>query len=116
MAFGESLEAFFRHCREKMKSETVLVCLGNESCDIDSFVSSLVTAMHERAVFVVNMSRRVLEAKGDVMHMLRHCGIGLDQLVFLERPQGAFSVDARRMGTVFRAGETSTGSRTSEWR
>lgn len=77
--------------------------MGSEACDIDSFVSSLVTAIHEKAIFVVNMSRRILEAKGDVMYVLNHYSIDLDDLIFLERPRGTFSIDARRVGTTFRS-------------
>lgn len=100
MTFKKSLRTFLEHCHNKIKSDTILVCMGNESCDIDSFVSSLVVAMHEEAIFVVNISRHILESKGDVMHILNQYNINLDQLIFLERSKGRDAVDA-----VFRIGK-----------
>lgn len=105
MSFNESLQEFFKYCRAAIKQKDVLLCMGNEACDIDSLVSSLVMAMHERAIFVVNMSRRVFQAKGDIMRLVQHCGIDLDDLIFMERPRGAFSAEARRIATVFRSGK-----------
>ncbi|KAI4291616.1 exopolyphosphatase [Pancytospora philotis] len=104
MSFEKILGDFLKQCRAALKEKNVLVCMGNEACDVDSFVSSLVTAVHEKAVFVVNMARRVLESKGDVMCLLGHYNISTEDLIFLERPEGAFSLEARRIATVFRAG------------
>lgn len=105
MSFEDDLEHFFKGCREAIKEKNVALCMGSEACDIDSFVSSLVTAVHEKAIFVVNLSRKVLEAKGDVMYVIKRYKINLDHLIFLERPRGAFTLEARRLGTSFRVGK-----------
>lgn len=104
MSFEKSLASFFKQGKSKLKSHEIRICMGNESCDIDSFVSSLVTAIHEKAIHVINMSRRIFESKGDLMHLVSLYGIDLDDLVFLERPKGAFSLEAKRHATVFKTG------------
>lgn len=38
------LKTFFESCKEKLEKPEITVCMGNEACDSDSFVSSIATA------------------------------------------------------------------------
>ncbi|KAI5168701.1 exopolyphosphatase [Pancytospora epiphaga] len=105
MTFETELDRFLKSCREKIKGTSITICMGSEACDLDSFVSSLVVAIHENAILVINLSRKILESKGDLMYFINHYNINLEHLIFLERPRGAFSLEARRLGTTFRTGK-----------
>ncbi|ORD94895.1 PRUNE [Enterospora canceri] len=97
MDFHDKLKEYFGGNKRRLaKERDVTLCLGNEACDVDSFISSLVTAIHDNAIHVVCMNRDVFEAKGDVGYVLDHFGIDRDDLVYLERPIGNLTTEQRR--------------------
>lgn len=100
----DKIKSFLKSCKKKLSSSELTLCMGNEACDTDSFVSSLVTAIHEKAVFVINMSRKIVEFKGDIVYLCKYIGITLDDLIFIEKPAGTFSHRARKLGTFLKAG------------
>lgn len=105
MSFPDRIKAFFKFCKDKIKDHDVTVCMGSEACDTDSFVCSLVTAIHENCIMVVNMSRKVFEAKGDLLKLCSYYKISADDLIFIEKPKGSFSLEARKLATVFKIGK-----------
>ena len=104
MEFTSKIKSFLKLCKKRLESNELLICLGNEAYDTDSFISSLVIALHEKAIFVVNMSKRIIENKGDIMYVCKYIGIELDDLIFLETPLGIFSHDARKLATYLKVG------------
>lgn len=104
MSFSDRLKPFFKTWREIIKSSDATICMGSEACDIDSFVCSIAVAIHEKCAMVVNMSRKVFESKGDLMYFCSQYKISTDELIFLEKPKGSFSLEARKLGTVFQVG------------
>ncbi|AFN82978.1 inorganic pyrophosphatase/exopolyphosphatase-like protein [Encephalitozoon romaleae SJ-2008] len=101
----EKLKLFFEVNKEKIHCEEVLVAMGNEACDLDSFISSLVVAYAEGAVHVVNMRKEVFVAKGEIMWVCKEFGIDVDDLIFLVKPTLHFSSKARKIGAYFDSGE-----------
>lgn len=100
----EKLKLFFEANKEKIHREEVLVAIGNEACDLDSFISSLVVAYAEGAIHVVNMRKEVFVAKGEVMWVCKEFGIDVDDLIFLVKPTLHFSSKARKIGAYFDSG------------
>lgn len=92
---------FFNLNKEKIKNQDITICIGNEACDVDSFISSLITAIHEQVIHVICMSREVFMSKGDVGFVLKYFNIDPDDLIYLEKPIGNFSLEARKVGTKF---------------
>lgn len=101
MNFDKRLKEFFDENKRKLKEDEITICIGNEACDVDSFVSSLVAAFHDQAIHVICMSRDVFMAKGDVGYVLKYFNIDPDDLIYLEKPIGDFSQEARKLGTKF---------------
>lgn len=97
------VQKFLQNSKERIKNNELTICLGSEACDPDSFVSSIAIAIHEDAIPVINMPRSIFEAKGDLQYLCSLFNISNDDLIFLERPKGCFSLSARILGTVFRA-------------
>lgn len=77
----EMLGAIYRESLGKAEMDVVM---GNPSCDQDSFIGSLTLALALKHVPVVNLSREVFECKGDLLAIIAHLGLSLDDLVFLE--------------------------------
>lgn len=107
---GKSLPLFKRfldECKLRIKQSEVTICLGSEACDPDSFVCSLILSIHENVIPVVNMTRKVFESKGDLQYLCSIFNISNDDLIFLERPKGSFSLQARILGSCFRVEDES---------
>lgn len=88
------MEAFLNSCRKNLiildQLKQVYVVLGNEACDLDSTVSTLVTAylFHKLnlafgiIVFpVINVSREDLRLRTEVIYFLKKMNIPLDLLI-----------------------------------
>ncbi|ELA41226.1 uncharacterized protein VICG_01715 [Vittaforma corneae ATCC 50505] len=101
------IKKYLEGCKEQIKSNEVIISIGSEACDPDSFVCSLAVAIHEKAIPVVNMSRTVFESKGDLQYLCSIFKISNNDLIFLERPKGRFSLPARIVGTSFKVGDKS---------
>lgn len=99
------LQSFFNHSKEKLKGSSIKNCIGSEACDLDSFVSSLAIAIHEKCIMVVNMSRTVFESKKELMMLCKNFSISLDDLIFIEKPKGKFPLKVRIEGTSFKVGK-----------
>jgi exopolyphosphatase len=104
MVMEEKLKSFFEYNKKKIKHGEVTIALGNEGCDLDSFISSLVVAYAEDAVHVVNMKKEVFMTKGELVWVCKHFGIEINDLIFLERPNAVFSSKARKIGAFFDVG------------
>lgn len=96
------LRKYLENCKKKINDKNLLISIGSEACDPDSFVASIAMAIHEDAIPVINMSRKIFEAKGDLTYLRSVFGIELDDLIYLERPKGRLSFAARTLATVFR--------------
>ncbi|CAD26564.1 hypothetical protein [Encephalitozoon cuniculi GB-M1] len=97
----ERLKSFFQLNKEIILHGELRIAMGNEACDLDSFISSLVVAYAEDAVHVVNMRKEVFMAKGEMMWICSRFGINVDDLIFLVKPTLHFSPKARKVGAYF---------------
>lgn len=95
----EKLKSFFAKNGRKVSQGEFTICMGNEGCDLDSFISSLIVAYAENIIHVVPMRKDVFMAKGELMYVCTKFGIDPDDLVYLERPNGNFTPAARKIGT-----------------
>ena len=98
------IKKYLDECKQKITKSDVLVCLGSEACDPDSFICSIAIAIHEKGIPVVNMPRSIFESKGDIQYICSLFKISNDDLIFLERPKGSFSLGARILGSFFKVG------------
>lgn len=103
--FSESLKVFLDLNKEKISHGEIRISMGNEACDLDSFISSLVVAYAENAIHVVNMERDVFKAKGEMVWVCDKFGIDIDDLIFFSRPTAHFSPKARKIGAYFDAAD-----------
>lgn len=97
----EKLETFFIRNKYKITHAQITICMGNEACDLDSFISSLVVSYAENIIHVVPMRKEVFLTKGELVYVCDKFKINIDDLIFLERPIGLFSGNARKIGTYF---------------
>ncbi|WUR03481.1 exopolyphosphatase (PRUNE) [Vairimorpha necatrix] len=95
----ESLEKFLLKNKNKVQNSHLQICMGNEACDLDSFISSLILAHAINAIFVVNMRKDVFKSKGELIWVCEKYEINIEDLIFLERPLGTFSKEAKAIGT-----------------
>ncbi|KAG5859659.1 putative phosphoesterase [Encephalitozoon hellem] len=100
----EKLKLFFEANKERIRHKEVLIAMGNEACDLDSFISSLVVAYAEDAIHVVNMRKEVFLSKGEITWVCREFGIDVNDLIFLSKPTLHFSSKARKIGAYFDSG------------
>lgn len=100
----ERLALFFKLNKERISHGELRIAIGNEACDLDSFISSLVVAYAEDAVHVVNMKKDVFMAKGEMVWVCNEFGIDIDDLIFFERPTAHFTPRARKIGAYFDSG------------
>lgn len=100
----ERLKSFFDQNKEKIQHGELRIAMGNEGCDLDSFISSLIVAYAEGAIHVVNMKKEVFMAKGEIMWVCNRFGISVEDLIFLVRPTLHFSPKARKIGAYFDVG------------
>ncbi|KAH9412311.1 hypothetical protein HK407_01g02060 [Ordospora pajunii] len=98
------LNAFFKSNQERIQHSDITIAMGNEACDLDSFISSLVVAYAEDAIHVVNMKKDVFMAKGELMWVCSKFHIDVDDLVFFIKPSLHFSKRARKLGAYFEFG------------
>lgn len=97
----EKLESFFIRNKQKITHAQITICMGNEACDLDSFISSLVVSYAENIIHVVPMRKEVFLTKGELVYVCNKFKIDIENLIFLERPLGMFSDNARKIGTYF---------------
>ncbi|KAI5188684.1 exopolyphosphatase [Nematocida sp. AWRm77] len=64
------------------------ITMGNASCDQDSFLGSHVLGIVEGRVPVVNLEKDTFRWKKDLMEIVEMVGLGIDDLVFLEKRGG----------------------------
>ncbi|KAI5184417.1 exopolyphosphatase [Nematocida homosporus] len=80
-----------KRIREKaLKEASFGVVMGNESCDQDSFVGAHILGVVEERVPVVNLQREIFQHKRDLMVLAEMMGLGLDDLVFLEKRESGW--------------------------
>lgn len=96
------IKSYLQKCQEKIENFELTICIGTEACDPDSFACSIILGIHENAIPVINLNRKIFEAKEDLMHICSEFGISPSDLIFLERPKGKFSLDERKLGSLFR--------------
>lgn len=97
----KDLESFLEGNKRRISHSEVDIAIGNEGCDLDSFLGSLALAYSQNVVHVVNMRKIVFESKGELVLVCKYLKINIDDLIFLERPMGNFSPRVRRAGTYF---------------
>lgn len=86
--------AFLKHSKQFLKSipvepQTFHVIIGNESCDLDSTVSSLLLGYYmfkqnhgTTVIPIINVSREHFSLRGENCCVLNNAGISFDNLVF----------------------------------
>ncbi|XP_013884000.1 exopolyphosphatase PRUNE1 isoform X2 [Austrofundulus limnaeus] len=93
------MEDFLRSCRRVVKEDLgpagpgIHVVLGNEACDLDSMVSSLVFAYflsksaggETLAVPLLNIHQSELVLRSDNIYLLQQTGLSADQLLFRDQ-------------------------------
>lgn len=99
------LKSFLDSCKKMLEEPEITVCIGNEACDLDSFISSVALSIKENCIMCVNMRRSVFEKKGDLKILIDQFNIDIDDLIFLERPAGKYPLQERINRTVFRVGK-----------
>ncbi|KAF9764656.1 Exopolyphosphatase [Nosema granulosis] len=97
----EKLKSFFAKNGKKITHGEFTICMGNEACDLDSFISSLIVAYAENIIHVVPMRKDVFLTKGELTYLCKKFGIDPNDLIYLERPTGNFTPAARKVGTYF---------------
>lgn len=100
----KDFDKFLKENKKKITHSEVKIAIGNEGCDLDSFLGSLVLAYSQNVVHVVNMRKDVFKSKGELVWACNYLKIKIDDLIFLERPMGNFSPRVRRAGTYFLCG------------
>lgn len=100
-----TLEEFLKKNKKKIGHSEIEISMGNEGCDLDSFLGSLALAYSQNVIHVVNMKKEVFKSKGEIILACKYLKINIDDLIFLERPMGNFSPRVRRAGTYFLCGE-----------
>lgn len=103
--FQQRFKQFFDRNKIKLNDNEITICIGNEGCDLDSFVSSLVISYAEEVVHVVNMRKEVFKSKGELMYVCNLFKIDIDDLIYLERPLGSMSLEAKKIGTTLLCGK-----------
>lgn len=103
--FQNRFKQFFERNKLKINDHEITICIGNEGCDLDSFISSLIISYAEEVIHVVNMKKEVFKSKGDLMYVCDSFKIDIDDLIYLERPSGSMSQEAKNIGTNFRIGD-----------
>ncbi|EJW01812.1 hypothetical protein EDEG_03702 [Edhazardia aedis USNM 41457] len=98
--FEKRFKDFFKKNHTRITQPDVVICLGNEGADIDSFISSLVVAFAEDCIHVINMRKEVFKSKGDLMYLCDLFRIDTDDLIYLERPL-LTSVATKQIGSYF---------------
>lgn len=98
---AKDLETFLHGNKRRIGHSEVDIAIGNEGCDLDSFLGSLALAYSQNVVHVVNMKKVVFQSKGELVLACKYLKINIDDLIFLERPMGNFSPRVRRAGTYF---------------
>lgn len=99
------LDVFLKRNKKRIGHSEVDIAIGNEGCDLDSFLGSLALAYSQNVVHVVNMRKVVFESKGELVLACKYLKININDLIFLERPMGNFSPRVRRAGTYFLCGD-----------
>ncbi|WUR04470.1 exopolyphosphatase [Vairimorpha necatrix] len=84
----ESIGIFLKENKKKITGYPIDICMGDQSCDLSSFISSLVLAHAMNVIFVVNMKKDVFESKGELIWVCEKFQINIDDLIFLESPIG----------------------------
>ncbi|TBU03233.1 hypothetical protein CWI36_0960p0010 [Hamiltosporidium magnivora] len=103
----QKLKEYFTKNKKRIQHSEVKIAIGNEGCDLDSFVSSLVVGYAEDIIHVVNMKKEVFKCKGELMWVIDKFKIDIEDLIFLERPLGNFKEHIRKAGTSFVVGDKS---------
>jgi exopolyphosphatase len=83
---------FLRNAKSAVQlSRSVVFVVGNESCDMDSFASSILTAFfyHHTAsgqpvVPLINIPRTYLSLRADIVHVMTTLGIKNEWLLFID--------------------------------
>lgn len=101
MSKNLDLDTFLIQNKKKITHSEIQICLGNEGCDLDSFLGSLALAYSQNVIHIVNMRKNVFEAKGELILSCKILKININDLIFLERPMGNFNSRVRRAGTYF---------------
>lgn len=90
------MELFLQECRPNLRnandSSKIQIVLGNEACDLDSAVSALVTAFFlskiqnatDVIVPVLNVKRKSLPLRTEVIYFLEETSIPLDSLICID--------------------------------
>jgi len=81
---GSSISKFFSDQLEASKKNNISVVIGNESCDADSFISSLALAINFNYIPLINISKKTFSVKGDMQFILKIIGVKIDDLFFME--------------------------------
>jgi len=102
MKFYEHLGKYLEFCRDEIDNSSLTISMGNEACDPDSFISSLIFAMDRKYVFVLNMREEIVRQKGDIMKIMEIMHMSPDELIYLERPRGRLSREEKHSGTVLK--------------
>ncbi|KAF7683628.1 putative exopolyphosphatase [Astathelohania contejeani] len=100
--FKDKVKKYLKENHKRIRHTEIVMVIGNEACDLDSFVSSLVLAYAEDYIHVVNMKKEVFKCKGELMWLCNTFGIESDDLIYLERPDGDFGKQTKADGTYFR--------------
>ena len=84
--FEERLKKYFENNKKNIKKKEILISIGNEGCDLDSFISSLIIGYSENAIQIVNMKKEIFLCKDEINYICKTFKININNLIFLERP------------------------------
>lgn len=79
------IKHYLEKCKSRIKNQKLTICLGSEACDPDSFVCSIITAIHENAVPIMNMPKKVFQAKGELQELCSIFNLSNEDFIFFER-------------------------------
>lgn len=98
-------DKYLKENKKRISHSELQIGIGNEGCDLDSFLGSLALAYSQNIVHVVNMRKEVFKSKGELVLACKILSINIEDLIFLERPMGNFLPRVRRAGTYFLSGD-----------
>lgn len=75
----------------------IVISIGNESCDIDSFISSIVIAIIRKTVWVVNISHEIFKYKEEIMYLTKYLGIPINEIIFYEARENKFVMNNKQL-------------------
>ncbi|KAM0681338.1 hypothetical protein GINT2_000538 [Glugoides intestinalis] len=95
------IKQYLQNCKSRIKNQKETICLGSEACDPDSFVCSIVTAIHENAIPIICMPKKVFQAKGEIQELCSIFNFSNDDFIFFKRLDAMSPIKGNSSSSTF---------------